>query len=207
MLSSNFSNKVLFFRIVLDLLVSVNIHVIKTITSNLADAWCIFPLISWHFIMCRDWTDIAHFPWRRKDSLSSKIRLKHQELQRRSSASWRYRWLAWVSSQVVRRRPQVPDLANSSLPSPPPGLVSWSPWRNSSTAKAEEFYYSFYCNEGLENKLTRAPLLCSAKSIYYVWTKIIIQITIDFFLIEQLRIASKMPILPCKGHVRFWVLS
>ena len=54
MLSSNFSNKVSFFWIFLDLLVSVNIHVIKTITSNLADAWYIFPLISWHFIMCRD---------------------------------------------------------------------------------------------------------------------------------------------------------
>ena len=35
----------------------------------------------------------------------------------------------------------------------------------------------------------------------------IIQITIDFFLIEQLRTASKMPILPCKPHVRLWVLS
>ena len=76
MLSSNFSNKVSFFWIFLDLLVSVNIHVIKTITSNLADAWYIFSLISWHFIMCRDWTDIAHFPWRRKDSPSSKIRSK-----------------------------------------------------------------------------------------------------------------------------------
>ena len=29
----------------------------------------------------------------------------------------------------------------------------------------------------------------------------------DFFLIEQLHTAYKMPILPCKRHVRFWVLS
>ena len=60
-----------------------------------------------------------------------------------------------------------PDLANSSLPFPPPELVSWSPWRNSSTASAEEFYYSFYYKEGLENILTRAPLLGLAKSIYH----------------------------------------
>ena len=60
-----------------------------------------------------------------------------------------------------------PDLANSSLPCSPPGLVSWSPWRNSSTASAEEFYYSFYYNEGLENTLTRAPLLGLTKSIYH----------------------------------------
>ena len=39
------------------------------------------------------------------------------------------------------------------------------------------------------------------------WSSTIIQITIDFFLIEQLRTASKMPTLPCKPHVRLWVLS
>ena len=65
-----------------------------------------------------------------------------------------------------------PDLANSSLPfpppPPPPELVSWSPWRNSSTASAEEFYYSFYYNEELENKLRRAQLKGLAKSIYYM---------------------------------------
>ena len=37
---------------------------------------------------------------------------------------------------------------------PTPGLVPKSPWRNSSTDSAEEFYYSFYCSEGLENKPT-----------------------------------------------------
>ena len=42
------------------------------------------------------------------------------------------------------------------------------PLKNSSTASAEEFYYSFYYNEGLENKLTRAPLLGLAKSICYI---------------------------------------
>ena len=31
--------------------------------------------------------------------------------------------------------------------------------------------------------------------------------TIDFFLIEQLRTANEMPILPCKRRVRFWLLS
>ena len=56
---------------------------------------------------------------------------------------------------------------NSTLPSPPPGPVSQFPWKNFPTVSAEEFYYSFYYNEGLENKLTRAPLLGLAKSIYY----------------------------------------
>ena len=56
--------------------------------------------------------------------------------------------------------------SNSFLPSPPSGLISWSPGRNSSTASAEECYHSFYYNEGLENKLTLTPLLGLAKSIY-----------------------------------------
>ena len=43
-----------------------------------------------------------------------------------------------------------------------------SPWRNSPTTSAEEFYDSFYHNEGLENKLKRAPLLGLAKSIYLI---------------------------------------
>ena len=37
--------------------------------------------------------------------------------------------------KLWEHRPQVP--------SPPPGLFSLSPWRNSSTASAEEFYHSF----------------------------------------------------------------
>ena len=45
MLSSNFSKKFYILLNILDLLVSVNIHVIKIITSNLADVWYIFPLI------------------------------------------------------------------------------------------------------------------------------------------------------------------
>ena len=43
--------------------------------------------------------------------------------------------------------------------------------------------------------------------MWLCWSSTIIQITIDFFLIEQLRTASKMPILPCKPYVRLWVLS
>ena len=79
---------------------------------------------------------------------------------------WRYRWLACVLSQVVRTSSpgSRPRQFFPSLPNP--GMVSWSSWRNSSTASAEEFSYSFYYNEGLENKLTRAPLLGLAKSIY-----------------------------------------
>ena len=41
MLSSNFSKKFYILLNILDLLVSVNIHVIKIITSNLADVWYI----------------------------------------------------------------------------------------------------------------------------------------------------------------------
>ena len=79
---------------------------------------------------------------------------------------WRYRWLACVLSQVVRTSSpgSRPRQFFPSLPNP--GMVSWSSWRNSSTASAEEFSYSFYYNEGLENKLTRALLLGLAKSIY-----------------------------------------
>ena len=79
---------------------------------------------------------------------------------------WRYRWLACVLSQVVRTSSpgSRPRQFFPSLPNP--GMVSWSSWRNSSTASAEKFSYSFYYNEGLENKLTRAPLLGLAKTIY-----------------------------------------
>ena len=52
-----------------------------------------------------------------------------------------------------------------NLPTPRTGLLI--PLKNSSTASAEEFCYNLYYNEGLENKLTRAPLLGLAKSIYY----------------------------------------
>ena len=48
-----------------------------------------------------------------------------------------------------------------TLPIPPTG-----PWRKSSTASAGEFITVFIqSNEGLENKLTRAPLLGLAKSM------------------------------------------
>ena len=101
-----------------------------------------------------------------KDFLSSKICSKHQEQQRRLFAAWRYRWLTCVW-KLWELRPQVPDLVNSSLPSPPPRLVLRSSQIHSSTASAEEFCYSFYRNEELENKLTRAPLLGLAKYLYY----------------------------------------
>ena len=58
----------------------------------------------------------------------------------------------------------------SPPPSPASGLVPKSPKRNSSGVSAEQFYYSFYYNEGLENKLSRTPLLGLAKSIYYFLT-------------------------------------
>ena len=81
----------------------------------------------------------------------------------------------FIALHVVRTSSQVSDLVNSSLPSPLPRLVLKSPWRNSSTASAEEFYYSFYTYKGLENELTRAPLLGLAKLKYY-WIKNIISI-------------------------------
>ena len=68
--------------------------------------------------------------------------------------------------KLWERRPQVPDLINSSPPSPPP--------RTGLSISLEELFHSqcwivllqFYYNEGIENKLTRAPLLGLAKSIY-----------------------------------------
>ena len=59
----------------------------------------------------------------------------------------------------------VPMFQTSTLS--PPELVSQSPWRNSSTAVFIQY------SEGLENKLTRAPLLRLAKSIYYYWKLIL----------------------------------
>ena len=69
--------------------------------------------------------EIAHFVWRRKDSLSSKICSKHQEQQRRSSAARRYRWLACVLSQVVRTSSpgSRPRQFFPSLPTPRTGLL------------------------------------------------------------------------------------
>ena len=57
-----------------------------------------------------------------------------------------------------------------TLSNPPPTSRTGpkSPRRNSSTTSAEDFYNSFYYNEGLENKLTGAPLLGLAKYIYYL---------------------------------------
>ena len=68
--------------------------------------------------------------------------------------------------KLWERRPQVPDLINSSPPSPPP--------RTGLSISLEELFHSqcwivllqFYYKEGIENKLTRAPLLGLAKSIY-----------------------------------------
>ena len=60
----------------------------------------------------------------------------------------------------------VSRFQTSSILPPPPRLVPKSPWRNSFTASAEEFYCSFYFNEGLENKLARAPLLDLANILH-----------------------------------------
>ena len=72
-----------------------------------------------------------------------------------------------IALQVVRMSSpgSKPRQFYPSLPIP--GPVSQFPWKNFPTVSAEEFYYRFYYNEGLENKLTRAPLLGLAKSIYY----------------------------------------
>ena len=90
----------------------------------------------------------------------------------KSLAAWRYRWLACFLSQVVRTSSpgSRPRQFCPSLPIPWPWTGLLVPLKKSSSASAEEFYCSFYCNEGLENKLTRASLLGLAKSIYYHYT-------------------------------------
>ena len=75
--------------------------------------------------------------------------------------------LSCLALQIVRTSSQPPDPVNSFLPSHPLDRCLNLPWRNSSSASVEEFYYSFYYCEGLENKLTRAPLLGLAKSTYW----------------------------------------
>ena len=75
-----------------------------------------------------------HFIRRRKHSLSSKTCSKHQELQRKSQAFWRYRWLACVLIALQVARTSFPRFQTSSHYFPPNlGLVPKSPWRNSST--------------------------------------------------------------------------
>ena len=76
-----------------------------------------------------------------------------------------YRWLAcvFIALQVVTS--SSGSRPRHFLPLPDPGLVPKSPWKNSCTASVEEFYYSFFLNKGLENKLTRGPLLDLARSI------------------------------------------
>ena len=64
------------------------------------------------------------------------------------------------SCETILDRFQTPSIFSHSW------LVPKSPGRNSSTASAEKFHYSFYYNERLENKLTRGPLLGLAKYIY-----------------------------------------
>ena len=74
--------------------------------------------------------------------------------QQRSPAAWRYRWLACVLSQVERTSSpgSRPRQFFPSLPTPRTILLI--PLKKpSSTASAEEFYYSFFHNEGIENKL------------------------------------------------------
>ena len=71
---------------------------------------------------------------------------------------------------------EIPRFQTSSILHLPPYPLNWflkSPWRNSSTANAEEFYYSFYYNKELESKPTIAPLLGLAKSIYYQFSLMI----------------------------------
>ena len=68
----------------------------------------------------------------------------------------------------VVRTPSLGSRPRQFSPPQPPRLVPRSRLKNSFTANAEEIYYSFYHNEELENKLTRASLLGLAKSIYYV---------------------------------------
>ena len=102
-------------------------------------------------------------PYHRK--FSQNIRNKNEGPQLLGNTTDKHE--CWSLCKLWERRSQVPDLVNSSLPSPPPEWSLNPHWKTSSTASAEEFHYSFYYNEGLENKLTRAPLLGLAKSIYY----------------------------------------
>ena len=113
-----------------------------------------------------------------------------------------------------------PRFQTSPILSFPPPLPDWSLhplWRNSSTASAEEFYYSFYYNEGLENKLTRAPLLGLANSIYYYvnWRQKAMSLscicqrlftrTDSNSLYWYLKVWSQLPRDYCDNCVKFWL--
>ena len=79
----------------------------------------------------------------------------------------------------------VPWLQNPLIFPSSPGLVLKSPWIKFSTASAKEFYSRFYYNEGLENKLTRCPLLGLAKSILFL-------IKVLFFKANELELLSRL---------------
>ena len=70
-----------------------------------------------------------------------------------------YRFMTFLDNCKISLTNFTIIQTGSSVDLPTPGLVPKSPWRNSSTASAEEFCYSFNYSEGLENKLTVTPLL------------------------------------------------
>ena len=66
----------------------------------------------------------------------------------------------------------VPRFQTSALfPSPPPPNCSLNPLEETLLQPALKSFFAVFIqySEGLENKLTRAPLLGLAKSIYYYW--------------------------------------
>ena len=78
--------------------------------------------------------------------------------------------------KLWERRPQVPDLVDSSPPPPLSYPLDWflSPLQETFLQPVLKSFITVFIqyNEGLENKQTRAPFLGLAKSIYFEWTPV-----------------------------------
>ena len=72
----------------------------------------------------------------------------------------------WSSCKLWEHRPRVPDLVNSSPPLPTHLTGLLIPLKKLFYSHYSLILVSIQCNEGLENKLTRAPLLGLVKYIY-----------------------------------------
>ena len=114
--------------------------------------------------------DITHVMWKKRFSIFEKL-LKASGITTKVLSCLKIPLTNMRVDGFAGGENFVPRLQTSSILSFPPHPLDRClnpPLTNSSSTWVEELYYSFYFNEGLENKLTRVPLLSLAKSIHYI---------------------------------------
>ena len=140
-----------------------NLLMIRSFFSLQSCSFILMNLMSAQFWYHRDKSDACH---------SKGLRNTTMNRQRPFQLTW-----PWTSHLGAKWEVQgfaniVPRFQTSSVLSPV--FFSFSPlspkfpWINFSRVSTEEFLYSFYHSNGRGNKPTRAPLLGSAKSVFYV---------------------------------------